>query len=59
MSSIISEDRKMKDLAIRVGEDISQLRRDISSIFSHTGRYTLTRGARELVEHARERLSAG
>jgi ElaB/YqjD/DUF883 family membrane-anchored ribosome-binding protein len=59
MSSTISEDRKMKDLASRVGEDISQLRSDISSLFSHTGRHTLPSGAKELREQARERLSAG
>lgn len=59
MSSTISEDRKIKDLASRVGDDIAQLRSDVSSLFAHTGRHTLPTGARELREQALERLSAG
>lgn len=55
----ITEDRKMKDLISRVGEDISQLRGDISSLFTHTGRHTLPDSARELREQARQRLMAG
>lgn len=53
------EDRKMKDLINRVGEDVSQLRSDIRSLFTHTGRHTLPDSARELREQARERLQAG
>ena len=37
MSLNITEDRKMKDLIGRVGDDVSQLRSDITSLFSHTG----------------------
>ncbi len=55
----LTEDRKMKDLVSRVGEDISQLRGDIRSLFTHTGRHTLPDSARELREQARERLHAG
>ena len=55
----LTEDRKMKDLIHRVGEDVSQLRSDIRSLFTHTGRHTLPEGARELREQARERLHAG
>lgn len=55
----LTEDRKMKDLISRVGEDISQLKGDISSLFSHTGRHTLPDSARELGEQAREKLHAG
>jgi hypothetical protein len=55
----ITEDRKMKDLIGRVGDDVSQLRSDISSLFSHTGRHALPESARELRAQARERLSAG
>jgi len=54
-----TEDRKMKDLIGRVGDDVSQLRSDISSLFSHTGRHTLPDSARELRSQARQRLSAG
>jgi hypothetical protein len=57
--SSITEDRKMKDLIDRVGEDVSQLRSDIRSLFTHTGRHTLPEGARELREQAREKLHAG
>lgn len=53
------EDRKLKDLIGRVGDDVSQLRSDISSLFSHTGRHALPESARELRTQARQRLSAG
>lgn len=59
MSTNLTEDRKMKDLISRVGDDVSQLRGDISSLFSHTGRHTLPEGARELRAQARQRLHAG
>lgn len=49
----------MKDLISRVGDDVSQLRNDISSLFTHTGRHTLPESARELRAQARERLNAG
>ncbi|MFM2197027.1 MAG: hypothetical protein RLZZ505_459 [Verrucomicrobiota bacterium] len=55
----LAEDRKMKDLISRVGEDVSQLRSDIRSLFTHTGRHALPDSARELREQARERLMAG
>lgn len=55
----LAEDRKMKDLINRVGEDVSQLRSDIRSLFTHTGRHTLPDSAREIREQARERLHAG
>lgn len=53
------EDRKTRDLIGRVGDDVSQLRSDISSLFSHTGRHALPESARELRAQARQRLSAG
>lgn len=59
MSLNLTEDRKMKDLASRVGDDVSKLRSDIASLFSHTGRHTLPESARELRAQARERLNAG
>ncbi len=55
----LTEDRKMKDLIGRVGDDVSQLRNDISSLFSHTGRHALPESARELRAQARQRLSMG
>lgn len=53
------EDRKTRDLIGRVGDDVSQLRSDISSLFSHTGRHALPESARELRAQASQRLSAG
>lgn len=53
------EDRKMNDIISRLGEDVSQLRSDIRSLFAHTGRHTLPDSARELREQARQRLMAG
>ena len=55
----LTEDRKMKDLISRVGEDVSQLKSDIRSLFTHTGRHTLPDSARELREQALLRLQAG
>lgn len=55
----LTEDRKMNDLISRVGEDVSQLRSDIRSLFAHTGRHALPDSARELREQARQRLMAG
>ena len=57
--SPLTDDRKLKDLVSRVGEDVSQLRSDICSLFTHTGRHTLPTGARELHAQARQRLHAG
>lgn len=54
-----TEDHKLKELIGRVGDDVSKLRSDISSLFSHTGRHTLPVSARELRTQARQRLSAG
>ncbi len=58
MSLNLTEDRKMKDLIGRVGDDVSQLRSDITSLFSHTGRHALPESARELRQQARQQLSA-
>lgn len=59
MPNVLTEDRKMKDLISRLGEDISQLKSDMSSLVTHTGRHTLPDSARELKAHARDRLHAG
>lgn len=59
MPSPFSEDAKMKDLLGRVGDDLSQLRSDLSSFFAHAGRHTIPTSARDLRENARQRLSAG
>ena len=59
MQSSIIQDRKVKDLLNRVGEDVSQLRSDISSLINHTGRHALPDSARDLRESARNRLHAG
>lgn len=55
----ITEDHKTRDLIGRVGDDVAQLRSDIASLFSHTGRHTIPESARELRAQARQRLSAG
>lgn len=59
MPTTLSQDRKMKDLLSRVGEDIKQLKGDVSSLLTHTGRHTLPDSARDLRESARDRFSAG
>lgn len=59
MSSIMTQDKKMKQLLSRVGDDISQLRSDISSLVNHTGRHTIPESARDLRESALDRVHAG
>jgi hypothetical protein len=55
----LTEDPKTKDLIGRVGDDVAQLRSDIASLFSHTGRHTIPESARELRAQTRQRLSSG
>ncbi len=43
----------------RVTKDISQLRQDVASLFSHTTRNAIPDGARDLTDYSRDRLSAG
>lgn len=59
MPNALTEDRKTKDLINRLGEDVCQLKSDMSSLLVHTGRHTVPDSARELREHALERLHAG
>lgn len=59
MQQITTEDKKMRDLLGRVGEDIKQLKSDVSSLVTHTGRHTIPDYAGELRNAARERLNAG
>lgn len=59
MPNTITQDRKMKDLISRVGEDVGQLRSDVASLLSHTGRHTLPDSARDIRESAKDRLYAG
>lgn len=59
MPNALTEDRKTKDLINRLGEDVSQLKSDVSSLLIHTGRHTVPDSARELRQHALERLHAG
>jgi len=49
----------MKDLLSRVGEDVSQLKSDVASLLSHTGRHTLPSGARDIRDSAKDHLQAG
>lgn len=42
-----------------VSDDISNLRRDVASLFSHTSRKTIPSGARELADYGKDRLHAG
>lgn len=52
------DDRAIRLLS-RVGDDISQLRQDIRSLFSHTARRTIPDGAREIADTARQQFAAG
>lgn len=52
-------DPRATDLLSRVSNDISLLRQDIGSLFSHTRRHTLPAGVRTLADTARSRFEAG
>ena len=53
------QDTKTKDLLSRVSSDISQLRNDIASLASYTGKHTIPDSARDFADYGRDRLSAG
>ncbi len=59
MTTPLIQDPKIKDFISRVGEDVSQLKSDVSSLLKHTGRHAIPESARELRNSARERLHAG
>ncbi|WP_411827807.1 hypothetical protein [Luteolibacter sp. AS25] len=43
----------------KISDDISKLREDVSTLFSHTGRHTLPEGAHHLADYGRHKLHAG
>jgi hypothetical protein len=53
------QDPGASKLLSRVREDISLLRGDVAKLLSYTTRYTLPKGAREIVGSARQGLVAG
>lgn len=53
------QDRKIQDLLSCVGDDVSQLKRDVSTLLSHTGKHTIPESARDLRESARNSLHNG
>ena len=59
MSQSPFHDDRAVQLLSRVGDDISQLRQDIRSLFSHTTRRTIPDGARGLADTARQQFAAG
>ena len=52
-------DRRALNLLSRVGDDLFQLRRDVSSLISHTAHRTVPDGARQLADTARHQLETG
>lgn len=59
MSQSPFHDDRAVQLLSRVGDDISQLRQDIRSLFSHTARRTIPDGARGIADSARQQFAAG
>lgn len=55
----MSKEQTTRSLLDSVSKDVSHLRRDVASLFSHTGRRTIPDGARELAEYGKDRLHAG
>ncbi len=55
----MSKEQTTRSLLDSVSKDVSHLRRDISSLFSHTSRRAIPEGARELAEYGKDRLHAG
>ncbi|MGJ8632824.1 MAG: hypothetical protein ACSHX7_02810 [Luteolibacter sp.] len=52
-------DRKTKDLLGRIREDVSLLKGDVATLFSHTTHHTVPSGARDLADYGKNRLNAG
>ncbi len=59
MTNTILQDKRSKDLLTRVSKDISRLKDDVSTLFSHTGKHTIPDSASRLADYSRNRLSAG
>lgn len=59
MSNSPFNDRRAIKLLSRVGEDLAQLRHDVSSLISHTTHRTMPDGARQLAHSARQHLETG
>lgn len=55
----MSNDTKSKDLLNRVSSDVAQLKHDIASLFSHTGKHALPDTARGIADYGRDRFHAG
>ncbi len=59
MPNTILQDQRSKELLNRVSKDISRLKDDVSTLFSHTGRHTIPESAGSLADYGRNRLNAG
>jgi hypothetical protein len=59
MSHSPFRDKRAARLLSQVGDDITQLRDDLSRLISHTAHRTLPEGARDLATNARDHLAAG
>ena len=57
--SNIMHDHRSSTLLSRVRDDISNLRNDVGSLLSHTGKQTIPAGARDLADQARSGLALG
>ena len=55
----MSKNQSTKEYLDCVSDDISQLRHDVASLFSHTGRHTIPDGARDIADYGRDRIHAG
>lgn len=55
----MTKEQTTKSLLDSVSKDVSNLRRDVASLFSHTGRRTIPEGARELADYGKDALHAG
>lgn len=59
MPTLPINDRKLKDLMGRISEDISQLKEDVSTLFSHTSRHTIPEGAHNIADYGLDKFHAG
>lgn len=55
----MSKEQTTKDYLDRVSEEVSQLRNDVASLFTNTGRHAVSDGVREIADYGRDRLHAG
>ncbi len=59
MSSNLLHEHKMKDVLCKVRDDVANLKDEVSHLFSHKRKHSLSNRAHHLADYARDGLHAG